>query len=60
MKTFFRSFQHQFRSIVAQSPSAASGSTFGSTGGAGAGFHPGRNFYQGYHVSIDLKACNLL
>ncbi|EOR01744.1 hypothetical protein J056_003980 [Wallemia ichthyophaga EXF-994] len=42
MKTFFRSFQHQFRSIVAQSPSATSG-------GPGTGFHPGRNFYQGYH-----------
>lgn len=48
MKTFFRSFQHQFRSIVAQGP-AASGSSY--SAGAGAGFHPGRNFYQGYHVS---------
>ncbi|TIB73978.1 hypothetical protein E3Q06_00104 [Wallemia mellicola] len=40
--------RHQFRSIVAQGPSAASGSSY-SAGGAGAGFHPGRNFYQGYH-----------
>lgn len=44
MKQFFRSFNHQFRSIVAQSSSTAGGTS-------GTGFHPGRNFYQGYHVS---------